>query len=204
MKRYRLKKDLPTFNAGDTFVLESDGLWLENVKGDSGHWRKRVCAYAQTTLEKFPNTLKDWFEEIPEEPKTVWDLKEGDECWYIDALNLVDEKNWENSFFDRQNRGVGNVFLTKENVEKELARRRARVILERDTKGFKPDWSNSEQSKWEVSYNYMTDELKTSNQCVWNFGTIVFATQADAEESIKKHEKEWLCYLNVEDGYDKS
>ena len=34
----------------------------------------------------------------------------------------------------------------------------------------------------------------------WDLGTIFFATKGDAEESIKKHEKEWKIYLGVEDG----
>lgn len=67
MKRYRLKKDLPTFNAGDTFILDDDGcLYLENKEG-SKHWARRVMAYHRITLEHFSNILEDWFEEIDEE-----------------------------------------------------------------------------------------------------------------------------------------
>lgn len=64
MKRYRLKKDLPTFKAGETFVLwnsiETQGLCRESDD---------IMAYHQKTLDKFPNILEDWFEEIkPAEP----------------------------------------------------------------------------------------------------------------------------------------
>lgn len=55
MKRYKLIKDLPTFDAGDTFELKDGGLFREE---DS------VYAYSHRTLAKFPSILKDWFEEI--------------------------------------------------------------------------------------------------------------------------------------------
>lgn len=67
MKRYKLIKDLPTFKAGDTFHIENDGcLYLdaECARGDSGHWSHHVMAYHKNTLDRFPNILADWFEEI--------------------------------------------------------------------------------------------------------------------------------------------
>lgn len=75
MKRYKLLKDLPTFNAGDEFVLRDNGcLYLNKVDAVTGyltgvgHWKNDVMAYHKRTLEQFPNILEDWFEEI-EEPK---------------------------------------------------------------------------------------------------------------------------------------
>ena len=64
MKRYRLKKDLPTFKAGEVFVLwnsiEEQGLLRESDD---------IMAYHRKTLDKFPNILEEWFEEIkPAEP----------------------------------------------------------------------------------------------------------------------------------------
>lgn len=63
-KRYQLVKDLPTFKAGEIFELwdsiETQGLYRES---------DGVMAYHQKTLDKFPNILEEWFEEIkPAEP----------------------------------------------------------------------------------------------------------------------------------------
>lgn len=59
MKRYRLKKALPTFKAGEVFVLwdsiEGPGLFRES---------DGIMAYHRKTLDKFPNILEEWFEEI--------------------------------------------------------------------------------------------------------------------------------------------
>lgn len=63
-KFYKLKKDLPTFTAGDIFELRADGcLWqVERYEGEN-HWKDEVMAYHRRTLEHFPNILRDWFEE---------------------------------------------------------------------------------------------------------------------------------------------
>ena len=71
MKYYKLKKDLPTFKAGDLFVLKDDG----NLWHSTGGRYVDVMAYAKKTLELFPNILKDWFESAsePERDKmTKW------------------------------------------------------------------------------------------------------------------------------------
>lgn len=61
MKRYELKRDLPTFKAGETFHLSGMGNLIHESDG--------VVAYSWSTIDKFPNILTDWFEEIkPAEP----------------------------------------------------------------------------------------------------------------------------------------
>lgn len=200
MKRYRLKKDLPTFKAGDIFRLEDSGnlVWHGSDNGESEY--KSVVAYMCSTLNKFPDILTDWFEEIMEESKTVWDLKENDRCYVIrtDAHDsAVIEVHWNDTW--APHRIIGNVFLTREEAEKELARRKAKQILLRDTKGFKADWKNSSQNKTLVYYDSCDKKLKVIPWSVNVFGGIYFATSADADESVEKHEKEWRVYLGVEE-----
>ena len=61
MKRYELKRDLPTFKAGEIFYLSDIGNLIHESDG--------VMAYSWSTIDKFPNILTDWFEEIkPAEP----------------------------------------------------------------------------------------------------------------------------------------
>lgn len=60
-RRYRLIKDLPTFNKGDEFYIAQTGALWHDGGGDDD-----VCAYAAGTLIKFPNILEDWFEPIDE------------------------------------------------------------------------------------------------------------------------------------------
>ena len=63
MKRYKLKKDLPTFKVGDIFYLtESKNLFHESDGLIDCNWAE---------IDKFPNILTDWFEEIKE--KNRWE-----------------------------------------------------------------------------------------------------------------------------------
>ncbi len=81
-------------------------------------------------------------------------------------------------------RECGNCFLTKEEAEKELARR-------------KPDWKKQNYG-WNVIYNPTSHKLFANmDYNHLNDGTLRFATQEDAEESIKNHEKEWKIYLDI-------
>lgn len=84
MKYYKLKKDLPTFKAGDLFMLQDNG----NLWHSTGGRHVDVMAYAKKTLELFPNILKDWFEPAPE-PWCDHNTKE----WFISYLyNHKDER----------------------------------------------------------------------------------------------------------------
>lgn len=140
-----------------------------------------------------------FIKKIVEKPKTVWDLKEGDECLKIDPAW---EKGYTNIFYGeyaKNLREVGDLFLTEGEVQKEIARRKAKQILLRDTKGFKPNWNDHSQNKTLVYYDSDDKKLKIIPWSVNAFGSIYFATEEDAEVSIETHEKEWKIYLGAEE-----
>lgn len=192
MKKYKLKKDLPTFKAGQECWVGIDGQLL--TQDEDSHV---IMVYASRTMQKFPNILADWFEEIPEEPKTVWDLKEGDECWILSVDLELLQVEWRNTPCDNHSRELGLIYLTKEELERELARRKAKQILLRDTKGFKPDWKRCNFG-WTVTYEMMDKNPHFRvDWTEWVDETIRFATEEDAEASIAMHEKEWKIYLSI-------
>lgn len=58
MKYYKLRKNLPTFKAGELFYADADGS-LRRVEDDT-------MAYYHTTIKKFPEIISgDWFYEVP-------------------------------------------------------------------------------------------------------------------------------------------
>lgn len=162
---------------------------------------KQPCSTYNKTLKEI---CEEW-EDYPEEPKTVWDLEDGDLYYSIDIRGTIELNTWSSHGVDYNIRNAGNVFLTKEEAEKELARRKAKVVIERDTKGFKPDWSKLEQLKWFIYYrsyeDNFTEKIGLHIYCnrEINVSTIYFTTKEDAEKSIKTHEKEWKIYLGVEE-----
>lgn len=205
MKKYKLKKDLPTFKAGMVAELNDDGdLVLVGTRETSAPFIKGYyVVYPRQELDVFPNILKDWFEEIPEQPKTVWDLGNGDTYYSISSGGFIttEKYSFDTQFEDNQRIAIGNVFLTKEDAEKELTRRKAKQILLRDTKGFKPKFGaicSIEDFGYEVQYERDVDGLYVISY-KHNDGTIRFATEEDARASIKAHEKEWKIYLGMEE-----
>lgn len=201
MNRYKLIEPLPMYEVGDKgFYIDSDG----NLMHRAAYAGETV--YPAAMLARHPEILTDWFEEIPEQPKTVYDLKEGDTCYQISGT-LITTCEWRNHESQRLRRDIGDITLTREEAEKKIAWRKAREILLRDTKGFKPNWTDSSQDRFCVSFYLLCKNRTKDNlghlqveNAKWSITReIYFASQADAEASIKAHEKEWKIYLGVEE-----
>lgn len=201
MKHFILKKDLPTFKAGDEFYLgESGHLFAKGANGGQD-----IIAYRNETLAKFPNILKDWFEEIPEKPKTVDDLRTGDKC-YIAVTQKYGLYIIPATFCEELDplRSVGSCYLTLDDGIKALKKAKAEAILRRDVKGFEPNWGDG-SDKWEVVYEHSSANytggglfVNAVNHCQSSSGPY-FRCQEDAVASINAHRQEWLTYLGVED-----
>lgn len=155
-----------------------------------------------TDEQNFINCLEKigFIKEIPEQSKTVWDLKDGEKLWYITGDGTINSTYYSDSPMVAGICNQGNGFLTREDAEKELARRKARETLIRDTKGFKPAVHDGDQYKWHVYWLIDEQRLEVDVEPNAIEDRIYFATVEDAEASIKSHEKEWLCYLNIEEG----
>lgn len=63
-------------------------------------------------------------EPCQEPPKTVWNLQNGDECSFIDSDGDVLFGIWNGSYPAIRCRQTGNVFLTEEEAEAEVERRK--------------------------------------------------------------------------------
>lgn len=198
-KYYKLLKDLPTFKKGDLFRLSDKGsLFL--VDPNPPHWKSQVMAYHHSTLEHFPNILKDWFEEV-DDPNGRWEPKVGDEYFYIRSYNGEDicTTIWDNDDFDQSVNEIGNVFRTEDEAKKALEWLKARKVLFDDAKGFRPNWKNIDEPKYNVDLVYnASSQPELEPWCMYYVKTTpgpYFATKEDAEASIKAHEKEWKIYL---------
>lgn len=198
MKKYKLLKDLPKYKAGTEFRLTKKGHLATG----------NTMVYHKNDLERFPNILDEWFEEILEQPKTVWDLKDGDECWTRTAMSsclsaitpvVATRETWHGDVHHLSLREIGGVFLTEEDCEKDMTWQKAKQILLRDTKGFKPNWRDNDQIKYIVYFNHADNSLRTDHWASYHSSSMHFATEEDAIASIKAHEKEWKTYLGAEE-----
>lgn len=189
MKRYRLLKDLPTFNKGDTFRLTEHGHLMSEKAG--------VIAYAEPTLEKFNILDSDWFGEIPEGKR--WRAGGDERYWCVQSDGEVVETCDIWAGIDDEHYELGNYFKTKEEAQKAAEWLKAFAVLRDDTKGFKPDWTDEDQEKWSVEYGHDGVQLITECYRFTQEGIIYFATAEDAEKSIETHEREWRVYYGVEE-----
>ena len=155
-----------------------------------------VVAYAKPTLEKFNILDSDWFEEIPEGKR--WRAKEGERYWWVqnDGGVTNDCDDWVD--IDDGRYELGNYFKTEEEAQKAADWLRAFTVLRDDTKGFKANWKDGGQLRWGVKYNYGTNRLSVYLTFGIQDGVLCFATQDDAEESVKAHERQWLTFFGVE------
>ena len=66
----------------------------------------------------------------PPKQKTVWDLGKGDSHVIVDECGKIREYgDWLNCLAEKNIRDIGNVFLTREDAEKDLERRQIETLL---------------------------------------------------------------------------
>ena len=189
MKRYELKRDLPTFKAGEIFYLSDAG----NLLRESDN----VPAYSWSTIDKFPNILADWFEEIK---PTRWKPEMSHDYYYISGDGHAYDNSWDDSrFVDNGRFEIGNCFQTEEEAEKVVEYLKALAVVRGDaTSKFTKDRSN-----WYVYYDTNLNSLMSSISCSMLdngiFGLPYFATREDAQKSIEQHKNEWLTIFGIKE-----
>ena len=68
-----------------------------------------LLSFTIYSLEELINT--GWAEEVIEAPKTVWDLKEGDDYYLTFNDGSKGISTWENTITDENRRKYDNCFL---------------------------------------------------------------------------------------------
>lgn len=193
MKHYKLLKDLPTFKAGDLFYISEYGAL---VYDDGGYG---VMAYAQSTLDRFPNILTEWFEEVQKPTSGIlWKPKKDDKYYCLgNNSGRLFSTFWTDTALDDTRLKLGNVYSTMEEAEQALGRKLAEVRLRR-TSNFEPDFK-SKNGGWVVGYNYHLEELVYSDANYVDYGEPVrYATEEDAKKSIKENREDWLIYFGID------
>ena len=195
MKHYKLLKDLPTFKAGDEFEINNRGD-LVFVRGTQEVKEgQTLIAYTNSTLEKFPNILTDWFEEIEEYKNKRWRAKENRRHYFVDDWGDVDydyDVGFPPSTF-RYN--IGNYFKNEEEAETYKEYLLAKQVLLDDAKGGK--WAK-DGSNWHASY----DVIRWVSYWSYNYnpGQIYFKDEESLKKSLEEHKDQWEIVREYEMG----
>lgn len=126
---------------------------------------------------------------VKPKPKTVWDLIKGDRYYFIETNGGVYSCYWLADVNDLCRIEFGNVFLTQEEAEFELERRRCEAImLKYGRRTFK-----YEDDNYLIRFN---NDDKQAFVEVWRLnqlqGTIYFDTEELAQKAIDEIGKERL------------
>lgn len=127
---------------------------------------------------------EDLLEPYTEKHKSVWDLKEGDTYYSIYGNgNVSSEKKWFDDDYENNYREIGNTFLTREEAEFEVERRRIETKMIR--LGGK---RKTEQGKanWFFEYRPASGGI----EILWSSyemdqGVIYFDSEEKAEEAVE-------------------
>lgn len=140
---------------------------------------------------------------IPHKPKTVWDLKKGDTCYYADIYNKAKESKWNNDNSFKSMRSIGIVTLTAEELEFKIESMKVYEELKRFAKDFTyEEWYDQSIHKYYLYADY--DSSGYINLCVEenylrkNIG-LYFESKEKVREAVKTVGKERVkkYYLGV-------
>ena len=190
MKRYKLKRDLPTFKAGEIFYLSDAG----NLLRESDN----IAAYSWTTLDKFPNILTDWFEEVNE--STRWKPEKSQNYYHVGGDGFVYSDTWANgSAVDNGRFEIGNCFKTEEEAKRAVEYLKALAVVRGGaTSKFARD-RNSFYVYYDTISNHLAVGVSFYDLENGIFGLPYFATTDDARRSIELHKSEWLTIFGVKE-----
>ena len=118
--------------------------------------------------------------EAEQKPKTIWDLDvvNEEEYYYITEGGKIKTTHFDR-FYDEKNRSLGNAFLTKEEAEFELERRKIEAVMRKYSKPYKADEDN-----YCILYFHDLKRVDVSYYSVTDYGILYFKAEEIAEKVI--------------------
>lgn len=119
--------------------------------------------------------------EAEQKPKSIWDLdiEGGGEYYYVDSNGGVGLSYFD-SIYDEQTREIRNAFLTREEAEFELERRKIETILRKYSKPFENGGDNY------FLYLYNCTSIRGGFNSTFNYGLPCFASEEIALKVVKE------------------
>lgn len=123
----------------------------------------------------------------PPTPKTVWNLKNGDIYWYLASEGTIYSAFWCENTVSKRKRAHGNVFLTKEDAEFEIMRRKVEaILLKYGRRGFK-----NRDYNFYIVYDHNNSLATILNDTFCQYlNTIYFDTEELCQKAIGEVGKE--------------
>ena len=124
-------------------------------------------------------------------PKSVWDLKDGDEYHYLRSDGIIVKSNCNQ--YSKKMREACNCFLTREEAEFELERRKCEAIMLKYGTRDMMSLGDSCSSKYFIWYDNCDNEIGIKAAYFVSYqGVIFFATEELAEKVVDEIGEERL------------
>lgn len=115
-------------------------------------------------------------------PNSIWELKNGDWYYCINVKGEVMSDVWREVVYPE--REVGNAFLTKEEAEKDVERRKVETLL---LKHGGRRWFNENSENFYIYYDMDIDVVDCTNTYDFHCqGPIYFDSEIQAEKAISE------------------
>jgi len=200
MKKYKLLKELPWLEVGTIVSYDNWRCSLYKEEQENlTNLELQSISLIESILVYSSKEETDWLEEIKEEPKSIYELKEWDKFFYIDGdisvyVSYKTEIKWDYSFDILLE--YWNVFLTKKEAEKELEKRKAltkinKWIYDNKIELFKTWFTIL------LRYNSWLEIVEVSSH-KW-FADIIFKNQENAKKCLKECRESWNILFNLKD-----
>lgn len=191
MKYYKLINDIPMFKKGDLFFIHpEEGCLLQKDT--------LRLAYHKKTLEKNPEILKDWFEEIEESENKRWRAKKFETYWFINGYGEIEYDDEYGLNTNDNLYAIGNYFKTAKEADDYRKYLIARQVLLDDAEGGK--FSDS-YGAWYAIYSLIVKDYRTTYTFSCYFpGVIYFRTGKALKKSLKIHKAQWEIVRKYEMG----
>ena len=119
--------------------------------------------------------------EAEQKPKTIWDLetKDSKEYYRIEASGGIEESYFD-ATYDEYVREAGNAFLTREEAEFEVERRKIEAIMRKYSRPFKNGGNNY------CLYFYDRESIRISTLWAFNASIPCFESEEIAQKVINE------------------
>ena len=128
--------------------------------------------------------LKEILIKPKHKPKTVWDLELKDKYWTFEADGLIHSYLWANRKCDQDMRDYGNVFLTREEAEFEIKRRKCEAIMLKYGTRDMMSLGGTKVDKYYITYNHENDIFFIGSRVYMEANLICFSSEEFAQKAI--------------------
>lgn len=183
----------------DFYVINEEGEKIKNISDDEHFLKFHFTEKLEFKSELINLICTKLFlslmlgrckiEKIPQKDKTVWDLKEEEDYYYIDMCGNVDRTTFRNStyFADEKVIKIGNAFLTKEEAKHEAERRKCEAVLLKYGTRDLMSLGDKYTKKYYIQYDYDVNKIIIlKHYSIGIQGVINFKTEEMAQKAIEE------------------